>query len=165
MYEKSRENSNFVVIRPIVLIPQILLRLFQVGKPIDIPTYISTLGGEDLEFGFEVIPLEDNVNVVEVNNPRRSAAPQFPFVAPARVASLTSVVAPATNPLSKQGQATLFAGPPVIPVPVLPPPPRVVIVEEPEPEPVSRLFDTIEIQTIAKVKKYKIDRKLKPNRN
>lgn len=110
-------------------------RLFKVGKPIDEFTYLPTRGGEDLAFGFEVHPLGDGVDVVEVN-PRRSPSPQIPLVtSPVRVGALTTTFGSPANPVSKQSQASFFTGLPV--VPVVPPPPRVIVVEEPPaPEPV-----------------------------
>ena len=104
------------------------------GKAIDGYTYVPTSGNEDLAFGFEVHPLGDGVDVVEVN-PRRSPSPQVPLItSPVRVPALTTTFDVA-NPLSKQSQASLFTGLPV--VPVVPPPVPVVYVEpEPEPEPV-----------------------------
>ena len=109
------------------------------GKPIDEFTYLPTRGGEDLAFGFEVHPLGDGVDVVEVN-PRRSPSPQIPLVtSPVRVGALTTTFGSPANPVSKQSQASFFTGLPV--VPVVPPPPRVIVVEEPPaPEPVILVF-------------------------
>ena len=65
--------------------------IFQVGKPINNVVRIPTLGGKDIELGFEVLPLDGaNSNVVKpINNhitneirkpraPEPEANPQFP---------------------------------------------------------------------------------------
>ena len=107
------------------------------GKPINDFTYLPTRGGEDLAFGFEVHPLGDGVDVVEVN-PRRSPSPHVPLItSPVRVGALTTTFGSPANPVSKQSQASFFTGLPV--VPVVPPPP-VIVVQEPEPEPVIQFF-------------------------
>jgi len=112
-------------------------RLYKVGKPINNVVKIPTLGEEDIELGFEVLPLDDGeINVVEVNNEVKRSA-QFPASTLPLVPRLTSTVNIA-NPISRQSQATFFHGPPLLPhpiVPILPPAPRVVIIEEPAPEP------------------------------
>ena len=107
------------------------------GKPINDFTYLPTRGGEDLAFGFEVHPLGDGVDVVEVN-PRRSPSPHVPLItSPVRVGALTTTFGSPANPVSKQSQASFFTGLPVLPV--VPPPP-VIVVQEPEPEPVIQFF-------------------------
>lgn len=116
---------------------------------------IPTLGGKDIELGFEVLPLDGaNSNVVEpINNhitneirkpraPEPEANPQFPASTIPLGSRLASPVA-LGNPIFGQGQAPFYhGGAPFLHhpiVPILPPPaPRVVIVEEqapPEPEP------------------------------
>ena len=107
------------------------------GKPVDRLVNVPTLGGEDIQLGFNVLPLDESLNVVEVSNnppPKRSPSPQFAFPQ-AQISRLASTINVA-NPVSRQGQATFFSGPPLIPLLHPVPPPRVVIIEEPEqPEP------------------------------
>ena len=86
------------------------------------PINIATRGGDPIPFGFEVTPLEPGLNVVDIN----SASPVAPLVTDALVSNFDH----STNPLSKQGQATVFDSPPVI-VPIAP----VIVIHEPEPEP------------------------------
>jgi len=131
-------------------------REFKVGKPINNVVRIPTLGGKDIELGFEVLPLDGaNSNVVEpINNhitneirkpraPEPEADPQFPastIPLGSRLASPLSF----GNPIFGQGQAPFYHGGapflhhPVVPYFPPPPAPRIVIVEEqapPEPEP------------------------------
>lgn len=92
------------------------------GKPIDHAVRIPTLAGEDLEFYFDISPLDRNLNVVQVadNSIKREASPQVPILAPFQTAPH-----------------------PVFVHPIVPVAPRVVVIEEqapPEPEPVSCLF-------------------------
>merc|ERR1712241_121093 len=128
-------------------------RLYKVGKPVNGVVKIPTLGEEDIELGFEVLPLDGgDLNVVEVNNEvKRSAqipvavqqpaihAPVFPAATAPLVSRLTSTVNLA-NPVARQAGATFFHGAPLVPhpiVPILPPPPRTIVIEEsapPEPE-------------------------------
>lgn len=106
-------------------------RLFKVGPAVSDLVNLPSLGGEPLQFGFEVLPLEDGINVVEVNpkktNPLLPTAPTNIPILP-QIPGLISTFGP-VNPDSKQSQATVFTGPPVLP----PPPPIIVIEEEPEP--------------------------------
>ena len=88
------------------------------------PINIETRGGDPIPFGFEVTPLEPGLNVVDINSP----SPVAPLVTGALVCNFDH----STNPLSKQGQATVFDSPPLI-VPFAPPPP-VIVYQEPEPK-------------------------------
>jgi len=139
-------------------------RLYKVGKPINNVVKIPTLGEEDIELGFEVLPLDDGeINVVEVNNEvKRSAqipvvsiqqspgntqiaqtgfpASTAPLANPPLISRLTSTVNIA-NPIARQSGATFFHGAPLLPrpivphpiVPILPPVPRTIVIEEPAP--------------------------------
>jgi len=124
-------------------------RLYKVGKPVNGVVKIPTLGEEDIELGFEVLPLDGgDLNVVEVNNEvKRSAqipvavqqsaihTPVFPAATTPLVSRLTSTVNLA-NPVARQAGATFFHGAPLVPhpiVPILPPPPRTIVIEEPAP--------------------------------
>jgi len=128
-------------------------RLFKVGKPINNVVKIPTLGEEDIELGFEVLPLDGGqLNVVEVNNEVKRSA-QFPTVSiqqsPVHApvlhnfpASTTPLVSRSTstvniaNPIPRQSQAPFFHGAPFYHhpiVPILPPPPRTIIIDEPAP--------------------------------
>merc|ERR1711936_878443 len=50
-------------------------RLYKVGKPVNGVVKIPTLGEEDIELGFEVLPLDGgDLNVVEVNNEVKRSA-------------------------------------------------------------------------------------------
>merc|ERR1712241_1610707 len=98
-------------------------RLYKVGSPLNNPIKIPTLGGDPIPLGFEVTPLEPGLNVVDINSP----SPVAPLVTDVLVSNFDR----STNPLSKQGQATVFDSPPVI-VPIAPPP--VIVVPEPEPK-------------------------------
>merc|ERR1712029_623171 len=115
-------------------------RTFKVGKPINNVVRIPTLGENDIELGFEVSPLDGgDINRVELNNEVRKRRepepkPQFP--------AATVPLIHTGTPLLRAGQAPFFhGGAPLLHhpvVPILPPAPRVVIVEEqapPEPEP------------------------------
>merc|ERR1712110_1049256 len=77
--------------------------------------------------GFEITPFLDgsgDPDIVDLNPP--------PKVVPTlQVGALGSTFDPVNNPISKQGQATLFGAP----IPILPPPPPRIVVVEPEPEP------------------------------
>merc|ERR1712045_991128 len=99
-------------------------RLYKVGSPLNNPINIATRGGDPIPFGFEITPLEPGLNVVDINSP----SPVAPLVTDALVSNFDR----STNPLSKQGQATVFDSPPVI-VPIAPP--HVIVIHEPEPEP------------------------------
>ena len=107
------------------------ITVLQVGPAVSDLVNLPSLGGEPLQFGFEVLPLEDGINVVEVNpkktNPLLPTAPTNIPILP-QIPGLISTFGP-VNPDSKQSQATVFTGPPVLP----PPPPIIVIEEEPEP--------------------------------
>merc|ERR1712241_58900 len=124
-------------------------RLYKVGKPINNVVKIPTLGNDDIELGFEVLPLDDELNVVEVNNEvkKRKAEPEPQVPIPVRPvqplpnfpASTTPLVSRIANPVFRQGQAPFLSGPPLLHHPVVPIlPPKVVYIqepEEPEPEP------------------------------
>jgi len=115
-------------------------RLFKVGQVANGGlTRVATLGGGDLNLGFEVFPLDlesdpafNGVAASVHSVPLAGASPAraihvpegaFGLTVPYQVASLTSTVDPA-NPLSKQAQATFFEGDPyLVPIPA-PPPPR-----------------------------------------
>jgi len=121
-------------------------REYKVGKPINNVVKIPTLGEEDIELGFEVFPLDGGeLNVVEVNNEVKRSA-QFPIQqGPVPVfqhfqnfpASTTPLVPRLANPVFRQ--QTFFHGAPLLHhpiVPIFPPVPRIVIIEEPPlPEP------------------------------
>ena len=111
---------------------------------------IPTLGNDDIELGFEVIPLDDNeLNRVEVNEVKKRKAepePQVPFPVHPAVqpvpnfpASTTPLVSRIANPVFRQAQPPFLSGPPLLHHPVVPIlPPKVVYIqepEEPEPEP------------------------------
>ena len=96
---------------------------FQVGKAVNNVVRIPTLGDSDLEFGFEILPIDKGVNVVDVS-PKREAQPQAANVAPPVIG-----VGPFHHPVQISRLATPL-------IPILPPPPIVVVQEEPEPEPV-----------------------------
>merc|ERR1711992_116108 len=81
-------------------------RLYKVGSPLNNPINIATRGGDPIPFGFEITPLEPGLNVVDINSP----SPVAPLVTDALVSNFDR----STNPLSKQGQATVFDSPPVI---------------------------------------------------
>merc|ERR1712241_341422 len=122
-------------------------RKYKVGKPINNVVRIPTLGNDDIKLGFEVLPLDDELNVVEVNNEvkKRKAEPepQVPFpVRPVQPlpnfpASTTPLVSRIANPVFRQAQPPFLSGPPLLHHPVVPIlPPKVVYIQEPEePEP------------------------------
>jgi len=97
-------------------------REFKVGKPINNVVRIPTLGGKDIELGFEVLPLDGaNSNVVEpINNhitneirkaraPEPEANPQFPASTIPLGSRLASPVA-LGNPIFGQGQVPFYHG-------------------------------------------------------
>ena len=101
---------------------------FQVGAALENRLYnIPSRGSEPISLGFEVTPLEPGLAVVDIN-PQSGVPP-----APIQTSALVNIYEPNTNPLSKQGQATLLT----VPDPVIPVPPPIVVVEEVEPDPVS----------------------------
>ncbi len=97
---------------------------FQVGKAVNNVVRIPTLGDSDLEFGFEILPIDNGVNNVVDVGPKREAQPQAANVAPPVIG-----VGPFHHPVQISRLATPL-------IPILPPPPIVVVQEEPEPEPV-----------------------------
>ena len=108
---------------------------------------IPTLGNDDIELGFEVIPLDDDeLNRVEVNEVKKRKAepePQVPF--PVHPVQPVPNFPASTTPLVSRiaNQAPLFSGPPLLHHPIVPIlQPKVVFIqepEEPEPEPVSNI--------------------------
>ena len=101
----------------------------QVGAALENRLYnIPSRGSEPISLGFEVTPLEPGLAVVDIN-PQSGVPP-----APIQTSALVNIYEPNTNPLSKQGQATLLT----VPDPVIPVPPPIVVVEEVEPDPVSK---------------------------
>lgn len=109
-------------------------RLYKVGQPLENRLVnIPTKGGDDIELGFEVLPLDDGFNVNVAPPPKRSASPQVaiprqPVVAhaPVQISRLASTGFNIPVP---------YLGHPVHPVvPILHPRP-VIYHHEPEPEP------------------------------
>merc|ERR1711997_1191190 len=106
-------------------------RLYKVGQPLENRLVnIPTKGGDDIELGFEVLPLDDGFNVAPP--PKRSASPQVaiprqPVAAPVQISRLASTGFNIPVP---------FLGHPVHHpvVPILHPRP-VIYHHEPEPEP------------------------------
>jgi len=118
-------------------------RKYKVGKPINNVVRIPTLGNDDIELGFEVIPLDDDeLNRVEVNEVKKRKAepePQVPF--PVHPVQPLPNFPASTTPLVSRiaSQAPFFSGPPLLHHPIVPIlQPKVVFIqepEEPEPEP------------------------------